>query len=177
MSHLNVATFGGGCFWCIDAPFRRVKGVHSVRSGYAGGTIEAPTYQDICRGDSGHAEVVEITFDEAIVSFSTLLEMFFTLHDPTQLNQQGNDIGTQYRSVVFYHNDEQKHQTLKHIDALQSKYRDEIVTEVSPIPTFYPAEQYHQDYFNENPQQGYCSFVIAPKMAKFEQRFASQLSD
>lgn len=175
MANLQTATFGGGCFWCIDAAFRRVSGVEAVTSGYAGGHTDQPTYQMICRGDSGHAEVVQLQFDPDKVSFIALLEMFFTLHDPTQLNRQGNDIGTQYRSVVFYHNEQQQQQTQDYIAQLQLQLHEKIVTEISPAPIFYPAEQYHQDYFTENPNQGYCSVMIAPKVAKFESRFAAKL--
>nr|WP_260492410.1 peptide-methionine (S)-S-oxide reductase MsrA [Pseudoalteromonas flavipulchra] len=175
MANLQTATFGGGCFWCIDAAFRRVNGVESVQSGYAGGHTDNPTYQMICRGDSGHAEVVQLQFDADIVSFDTLLNMFFTLHDPAQLNRQGNDIGTQYRSVVFYHDQQQQQQTQDCIAQLQSQLSEKIVTEVSPAPEFYPAEHYHQDYYTENPNQGYCSVMIAPKIAKFESHFAANL--
>ncbi|NUZ10746.1 peptide-methionine (S)-S-oxide reductase MsrA [Pseudoalteromonas sp. McH1-7] len=177
MANLQTATFGGGCFWCIDAAFRRVSGVEAVTSGYAGGHTDQPTYQMICRGDSGHAEVVQLQFNPDKVSFITLLEMFFTLHDPTQLNRQGNDIGTQYRSVVFYHNEQQQQQTQDYIAQLQPQLPEKIVTEISPAPIFYPAEQYHQDYFTENPNQGYCSVMIAPKVAKFESRFAAKLKN
>ncbi|GEK09403.1 peptide-methionine (S)-S-oxide reductase MsrA [Pseudoalteromonas peptidolytica] len=177
MANLQTATFGGGCFWCIDAAFRRVSGVEAVTSGYAGGHTDQPTYQMICRGDSGHAEVVQLQFNPDKVSFITLLEMFFTLHDPTQLNRQGNDIGTQYRSVVFYHNEQQQQQTQDYIAQLQPQLPEKIVTEISPAPSFYPAEQYHQDYFTENPNQGYCSVMIAPKVAKFESRFAAKLKN
>ncbi|KID57987.1 methionine sulfoxide reductase A [Pseudoalteromonas luteoviolacea] len=175
MSKSQLATFGGGCFWCIDAAFRRVKGVTQVTSGYCGGSTLNPTYKDICSGATGHAEVVQLAFDPNEVSFETLLEMFFTLHDPTQLNRQGNDIGTQYRSVIFYHSDAQLQLAQAHIAKLQPEYQDTIVTELSEIDTFYSAEQYHQNYFDENPNQGYCSIMIAPKVAKFEQRFSAYL--
>jgi len=174
-NNIQIATFGGGCFWCIDAAFRRVKGVLNVSSGYAGGEIENPSYQQICTGLTGHAEVVQLDFDSSIVSYSTLLEMFFTLHDATQLNRQGNDVGTQYRSVIYYHDEEQKAESQAMIDALQKQIREPIVTELSPLTNFYPAEQYHQDYYNENPNQGYCSILIAPKLAKFEQYYAGKL--
>ena len=174
-NNIQIATFGGGCFWCIDAAFRRVKGVLNVSSGYAGGEIENPSYQQICTGLTGHAEVVQLDFDSSIVSYNTLLEMFFTLHDATQLNRQGNDVGTQYRSVIYYHNEQQKAESQAMIDALQKQIREPIVTELSPLTNFYPAEQYHQDYYNENPNQGYCSFLIAPKLAKFEQYYAAKL--
>lgn len=173
---LAVATFGGGCFWCIDAAFRRVTGVHKVESGYAGGDIDQPTYQQICTGLTGHAEVVQITFDDKQVSFETLLEMFFTLHDGTQLNRQGNDIGTQYRSVVFYHTADQQQATTQKIAQLNRELNINLVTEVSAAPMFFGAEQYHQDYYTANPNQGYCSVMIAPKIAKFSERFASLLT-
>ena len=174
-NNIQIATFGGGCFWCIDAAFRRVKGVLNISSGYAGGEIENPSYQQICTGLTGHAEVVQLDFDSSIVSYNTLLEMFFTLHDATQLNRQGNDVGTQYRSVIYYHDEEQKAESQAMIDALQKQIREPIVTELSPLTNFYPAEQYHQDYYNENPNQGYCSILIAPKLAKFEQYYAGKL--
>ncbi|MEM7388400.1 MAG: peptide-methionine (S)-S-oxide reductase MsrA [Pseudomonadota bacterium] len=174
-NNIQIATFGGGCFWCIDAAFRRVKGVLNVSSGYAGGEIENPSYQQICTGLTGHAEVVQLDFDSSFVSYNTLLEMFFTLHDATQLNRQGNDVGTQYRSVIYYHDEEQKAESQAMIDALQKQIREPIVTELSPLTNFYPAEQYHQDYYNENPNQGYCSILIAPKLAKFEQYYADKL--
>ena len=174
-NNIQIATFGGGCFWCIDAAFRRVKGVLNVSSGYAGGEIENPSYQQICTGLTGHAEVVQLDFDSSIVSYNTLLEMFFTLHDATQLNRQGNDVGTQYRSVIYYHDEKQKAESQAMIDALQMQIREPIVTELSPLTNFYPAEQYHQDYYNENPNQGYCSILIAPKLAKFEQYYADKL--
>jgi len=174
-NNIQIATFGGGCFWCIDAAFRRVKGVLNVSSGYAGGEIENPSYQQICTGLTGHAEVVQLDFDSSIVSYNTLLEMFFTLHDATQLNRQGNDVGTQYRSVIYYHNEQQKAESQAMIDALQKQIREPIVTELSPLTNFYPAEQYHQDYYNENPNHGYCSILIAPKLAKFEQYYAAKL--
>ncbi|RJF37735.1 peptide-methionine (S)-S-oxide reductase MsrA [Pseudoalteromonas gelatinilytica] len=174
-NNIQIATFGGGCFWCIDAAFRRVKGVLNVSSGYAGGEIENPSYQQICTGLTGHAEVVQLDFDSSIVSYNTLLEMFFTLHDATQLNRQGNDVGTQYRSVIYYHDEKQKAESQAMIAALQKQIREPIVTELSPLTNFYPAEQYHQDYYNENPNQGYCSILIAPKLAKFEQYYADKL--
>ncbi|MDK1289521.1 peptide-methionine (S)-S-oxide reductase MsrA [Pseudoalteromonas umbrosa] len=176
MSQSQLATFGGGCFWCIDAAFRRVKGVTQVTSGYSGGNTLNPTYKEICSGASGHAEVVQLTFDPDVVSFEKLLEVFFTLHDPTQLNRQGNDIGTQYRSVIFYHSDEQLQLAKAYITKLQPQLQDAIVTELSEIDKFYDAEQYHQNYFDENPNQGYCSIMIAPKVAKFEQLFSKELN-
>ena len=168
---MATATFGGGCFWCIDAAFRRVRGVLQVSSGYTGGNTIEPTYKQICTGLTGHAEVVNIEFDSNQISFDTLLAMFFTLHDATQLNRQGNDVGTQYRSVIYYHSAEQQAQTIDYIAKLQSQIREDIVTEVSPATTYYPAEQYHQDYYNANPEQRYCSLLIAPKLKKFEQDY------
>ncbi|ASM54912.1 peptide-methionine (S)-S-oxide reductase [Pseudoalteromonas nigrifaciens] len=176
-STTQVATFGGGCFWCIDAAFRRVNGVLNVSSGYTGGNTDTPTYKSVCSGTSGHAEVVQIEFDDTIISFEVLLAMFFTLHDATQLNRQGNDIGTQYRSVVYYHNQTQLTLTNAVIAQLQNQVSEPIVTEVSPATTYYPAEHYHQDYYNENPNQGYCSILIAPKLHKFETEFKEFLAD
>ncbi|MBQ4833968.1 peptide-methionine (S)-S-oxide reductase MsrA [Pseudoalteromonas sp. MMG010] len=173
----QVATFGGGCFWCIDAAFRRVHGVLSVCSGYAGGETNDPTYQSVCSGTTGHAEVVNIEFDHTVISFDTLLAMFFTLHDATQLNRQGNDIGTQYRSVVYYHDETQQQQTHKMIEQLQKHCSEPIVTEVSPAGIFYPGEVFHQNYYNENPQQGYCSILIAPKLKKFAAMYQAYLTN
>lgn len=177
MSNMHLATFGGGCFWCIDAAFRRVKGVEAVRSGYTGGHIQNPTYQSICQGDTGHAEVVELKFDAAQISYETLLKMFFALHDPTQLNRQGNDIGTQYRSVIYFHDNEQQQLANDIIKQVQPHYTENIVTELSPAELFYPAESYHQDYFSENPNQGYCSVLIAPKIAKFAHTFSEWINE
>ncbi|MBH0072905.1 peptide-methionine (S)-S-oxide reductase MsrA [Pseudoalteromonas sp. NZS127] len=176
-STTQVATFGGGCFWCIDAAFRRVNGVLNVSSGYTGGNTDTPTYKSVCSGTSGHAEVVQIEFDDTIISFEVLLAMFFTLHDATQLNRQGNDIGTQYRSVVYYHNQTQLTLTNAVIAQLQNQVSEPIVTEVSPATTYYPAEHYHQDYYNENPNQGYCSILITPKLHKFETEFKEFLAE
>ena len=176
MANIATATFAGGCFWCIDAAFRRVNGVHKVESGYMGGQTDDPTYKDICTGMTGHAEVVQLSFDVDVISYSQLLDMFFTLHDPTQLNRQGNDVGTQYRSAVFYHDDAQAELTEQAIKQLQPHLAEKIVTAVTPAVTFYSAEQYHQDYFNENPNQGYCSVVVAPKVAKFSQKYAHLLN-
>ena len=176
-STTQVATFGGGCFWCIDAAFRRVNGVLNVSSGYTGGNTDTPTYKSVCSGTSGHAEVVQIEFDDTIISFEVLLAMFFTLHDATQLNRQGNDIGTQYRSVVYYHNQTQLTLTNAVIAQLQNQVSEPIVTEVSPATTYYPAEHYHQDYYNEKPNQGYCSILIAPKLHKFETEFKEFLAE
>ncbi|CCQ11097.1 Peptide methionine sulfoxide reductase MsrA [Pseudoalteromonas luteoviolacea B = ATCC 29581] len=172
----QLATFGGGCFWCIDAAFRRVIGVSNVYSGYMGGHLDTPTYREVCSGDTGHAEVVQLVYDDEKISFETLLTMFFALHDPTQLNRQGNDVGTQYRSVVFYHDDQQKRQSEEFLRLRQSDYSAKIVTEISPAVQFFTAEQYHQNYYNENPRQGYCSLLIAPKLDKFTKRFSPYLA-
>ncbi len=174
---LAVATFGAGCFWCVEAVFQRLDGVVSVESGYEGGLLEDPTYQQICSGTTGHAEVCRIKYDPARVSFAELLKVFFKTHDPTTLNRQGNDTGTQYRSVVFYHDDEQKRlaeKTKKELDAA-GIWRDPIVTEISPTTKFYKAENYHQNYFNANGQQPYCRLIIQPKVAKFNKVFADKV--
>ncbi|WP_462157389.1 peptide-methionine (S)-S-oxide reductase MsrA [Pseudoalteromonas sp. GB56] len=172
MSDMRTAILGAGCFWCIDAAFRRVRGVTNVESGYCGGHIENPTYEQVCRGDTGHAEVVKITYDELLIEFSELLKMFFALHDSTTLNRQGNDVGTQYRSVIFYHDDQQKLLAEHAIEHEQEKFDyDIVVTELSPAGTFYPAEEVHQGYYNKNPHQQYCSVLIAPKLAEFEKQF------
>lgn len=173
----EVATLGGGCFWCLEAVFDGLAGVHSVESGYAGGHTAHPTYRDICEGDTGHAEVVQITYDPAVLSYADLLEVFFTIHDPTTLNAQGNDVGTQYRSVIFYHNDAQKAAAEGAIRRLNEArvWSRPIVTEVAPLPAFHVAEDYHQEYFENNPRQPYCQFVVAPKVAKFRQKFAQRV--
>ncbi len=168
---MATATFGGGCFWCIDAAFRELSGVTDVTSGYMGGHTDNPNYQAICTGETGHAEVIQITYDENQLPFSTLLDVFFTLHDPTQLNRQGNDVGTQYRSVVFYHSNQQKLDTEIAIRNLAGHFQDPIVTELAPVTTFYPAEYYHQDYYSNNTNQPYCSYLITPKMVRFRERF------
>lgn len=171
MTH-EKALLGGGCFWCLDAVFREVRGVHQVVSGYAGSDWLSPTYEQVCSGNTGHAEVVEIIFDPSIVSFQKLLEIFFAIHDPTTLNRQGNDVGTQYRSVVFCQSEEQAIVTRKIIRSLQVDFPKPIVTEViAESVTFWPAENYHQNFFANNPGQGYCQFVVAPKVSKFRQKF------
>jgi len=171
------ATFGGGCFWCLEAVYEQVKGVSSVVSGYAGGKTAAPTYREVCSGDTGHAEVVQVTFDPAVVSYRELVELFFTIHDPTTLNRQGADVGTQYRSVIFYHSPEQKKTAEEVMASLkdQGVWRNPIVTQVVPLEKFYPAEDYHQGYYRTNPEQGYCRAVIEPKVVKFRQKFARLL--
>jgi peptide-methionine (S)-S-oxide reductase len=173
----KLATFGGGCFWCVEAVFQQLEGVISVQSGYAGGTVDNPTYKQVCSGTTGHAEVCQIRYDPAKISFDELLEAFWKVHDPTTLNQQGADVGTQYRSVIFYHDDQQRAEAEKRKQELDASgaWTDPIVTEISPLIKFYPAEDYHQNYFRTNPQQGYCQFVIRPKLEKFEKVFASKL--
>lgn len=170
---LQKAVLGGGCFWCLDAIFREVKGVTQVISGYAGGARPHPSYEQVCSGATGHAEVVEISFDDAVVDFDTLLDIFFAIHDPTTLNRQGNDIGTQYRSVVFCQDAAQEAAVRAKIAALTSAqvFAAPIVTEIAGAEPFWPAEAYHQNYFARHPQQGYCQWVIAPKLAKFRQQF------
>jgi peptide-methionine (S)-S-oxide reductase len=167
-SKTELATMGGGCFWCTEAVLERLPGVKKVISGYAGGKVANPTYEEICTGTTGHAEVIQVEFDPAVVTYDKLLEVFFEAHDPTTLNRQGADEGTQYRSVIFYHNEEQHKAAGRAKLAAQSFWPDPIVTEIAPLPKFYPAEGYHQDYFRKNPNQGYCTFVIKPKMKKLE---------
>jgi peptide-methionine (S)-S-oxide reductase len=162
----ELATFGGGCFWCIEAIFQRIDGVISVASGYSGGRVENPTYKQVCNGDTGHAEVLQIEFDPKKLSFEKLLEVFWLAHDPTTLNRQGNDVGTQYRSAIFYHSDAQKAAAEKSKKSAQSQFKDPIVTEIAALKKFYKAEDYHQNYFNNNPDAPYCSFVIRPKLKK-----------
>jgi peptide-methionine (S)-S-oxide reductase len=173
----EIATLGGGCFWCLDAAFRQLRGVERVESGYAGGTTTNPSYRDVCSGTTGHAEVVQVTFDPTVISFRDLLGVFFTIHDPTTLNRQGADVGTQYRSIVLYHSPEQRAEVEEVIAELKAQHvwDDPIVTEVKPLTTYYPAEQYHQDYFANNPRQPYCQAVIAPKVAKFRKAYLDRL--
>jgi peptide-methionine (S)-S-oxide reductase len=173
--NLETAILGGGCFWCTEAVYLEVKGITSVESGYMGGDVEQPTYEQVCTGATGHAEVVKLTFDPAVVSYRDLLEIFFTIHDPTTLNRQGNDVGTQYRSVI-YHQAPQQEATARQVIAEMAHVWDApIVTELSPAQTFYKAEDYHQDYFRLHPLQGYCAFVVAPKVDKFKKTYASRL--
>lgn len=176
-SGLQAATFGGGCFWCTEAVFERVKGVYHVTSGYSGGKISNPTYREVTSGLTGHAEVVQLQYNPEEVSYLKLLEIFFKTHDPSSLNRQGADVGTHYRSVIFYHNEEQKEQALRvKKDLDQAGIWDKpIVTEISPMTAFYKAEDYHQDYFANNPSQGYCQFVIVPKVDKLEKLFGDYL--
>lgn len=173
----EVATLGGGCFWCIEAIFDELQGVEQVESGYSGGPVANPTYRQVCTGTTGHAEVVQITFDPRVISFKQLLEVFFTVHDPTTLNRQGPDVGTQYRSVIFYHDEEQKavaEQVIREIEAAKI-WDAPIVTEVVPFKAFYKAEDYHQEYFKLHGDQPYCRMVVAPKVAKFRQYFREML--
>lgn len=173
----ELATLAGGCFWCLEAVYKELRGVERVVSGYAGGHVERPSYRDVCDGTTGHAEVVQITFDPSLVSYKELLEVFFTIHDPTTLNRQGADAGTQYRSAVFYHSPEQREtaeQTIAEMEAARV-WDSTIVTEVAPLDRFYPAEDYHQDYFEKNPSQPYCRAVVAPKVSKFRKLFLDRL--
>jgi peptide-methionine (S)-S-oxide reductase len=176
-SELKTATFGAGCFWCTEAVFLNVKGVTKVVSGYSGGKVKNPSYREVCTGLTGHAEVTQITYDPKVVSFSDLLEVFWNTHDPTTLNKQGADEGTQYRSAVFYNDEEQKkiaEQYKKQLEAAHL-YKNPIVTEISPLVNFYPAEDYHQNYYALNQNQGYCQYVIRPKVEKFKKQFGSKL--
>ena len=173
----DVATLGGGCFWCIEAVFAHVRGVASVESGYMGGKHPNPSYEAVCTGVTGHVEVVQVTFNPAVISYREVLEIFFAVHDPTTLNRQGNDVGTQYRSVIFYHSPEQAAAARDVMTTLTSDnvFDSPIVTDVSPAQTFYAAEAYHQDYFVRNPTQPYCAYLIAPKLAKFRRQFTAKL--
>lgn len=172
-----IATLGGGCYWCMEAYFQRLDGVVKVESGFSGGNTSNPSYREVCSGMTGHAEVIQITYDTSKISFAELLKVFFTMHDPTTLNRQGNDIGTQYRSVIFYHDDVQKTQANEIIAELNKAavYDQPIVTEVSKWEAFYKADDYHQNYYNDNPNEGYCRFVIQPKLEKFEKVFKEKL--
>ena len=173
----EIATLAGGCFWCLEAVYDGMKGVESVESGYMGGRTPSPTYEDVCGGNTGHAEVVQITYDPATVSFEDLLEVFFTIHDPTTLNRQGNDAGTQYRSAIFYHSPEQKAAAERVMARLTAAklWKDPIVTELAPASTLHVAEGYHQEYYERNPYQPYCRAVVAPKVAKFRKQFLEKL--
>lgn len=176
-NNMETATLGAGCFWCVEAVFDDLRGVVSVESGYSGGHTENPTYREVCSETTGHAEVVSITFDRNEISFREILQVFFTVHDPTTLNRQGNDIGSSYRSAIFYHSDEQRktaEEVIKEITA-EGVYDDPIVTEITPFDKFYIAEDYHQEYFANNPNQPYCAAVVAPKVAKFRQKYVSKL--
>ena len=176
-SNVETATLAAGCFWCVEAVFDDLKGVESVESGYSGGHTENPTYQQVCSETTGHAEVVQIKFDPAVISFKEILQVFFSVHDPTTLNRQGNDIGSSYRSAIFYHSDEQRRvaeEVIREVEA-EGVYDDPIVTEVKPFDKFYIAENYHQEYFANNPNQPYCAAVVAPKVAKFRKKFVDRL--
>ncbi len=173
----SLATLAGGCFWCIEGAFSQVKGIYSATSGYMGGNTENPTYDDICTGESGHAEVVQLAFDKAIISYQEILEIFFTLHDPTQLNRQGNDVGTQYRSAIFYHDELQQGIAVEIIKEMTegNMFEHDIVTQVCAVETFYSGEEYHQDYITNNPENPYCQAIVSPKLAKFRQTFVNKL--
>ncbi|WP_400190997.1 peptide-methionine (S)-S-oxide reductase MsrA [Hymenobacter sp. B81] len=174
---MELATFGAGCFWCVEAVFQNLRGVENVVSGYTGGRIANPTYKEVCSGLTGHAEVVQITFDPAVISFEQLLEVFWKTHDPTTLNRQGNDVGTQYRSAIYYHNAEQKRLAEEYKQKLNAAgaFPQPIVTEITALPTFYVAENYHQDYYNQNGSQPYCQFVVRPKVDKVKAVFGDRL--
>lgn len=173
----EVATLGGGCFWCLEAVYNELKGVERVVSGYSGGSVAKPSYEQVCSGRTGHAEVVQLTYDPELISFKEILQVFFTIHDPTTLNRQGADVGTQYRSAIFYHNPQQKRVADELIAELNESnlWPDPIVTEVTPFERFYEAEEYHQEYYANNPNQPYCQVVIAPKLAKFRKKYLEEL--
>lgn len=175
--NIDTAIFGAGCFWCVEAVFQRLNGVVSVKSGYSGGTVKNPSYKEVCNGTTGHAEVCQIVFDKTKITFDELLEVFWKTHDPTTLNSQGNDFGTQYRSAIFYHTLEQKELAEKYKNELNASgaFEKPIVTEISPLTNYYPAEDYHQNYYNQNGTQGYCKFVIQPKVEKLEKVFKNKL--
>ncbi len=177
MEQREIATLAGGCFWCLEAVFVQLQGVEKSVSGYAGGAVQNPSYQQVCGGRTGHAEVVQVTFDPQVISYEDLLKVFFTIHDPTTLNRQGNDAGTQYRSAIYYHTPEQKATAEKVIAELTAEkvWNGRIVTEVTPLPTFYAAEAYHQNYYENNPYQGYCQAVIAPKVSKLRKYYFERL--
>lgn len=177
MTDTELATLGGGCFWCIEAPMKELVGVESVTSGYAGGHVENPTYEQVCEGTTGHAEVVQVAFDPGRITFEELLEVFFAIHDPTTEDRQGPDVGSQYRSAVFYHSEEQR-ETVERLVAEMNEsgvYDDDIVTEVAPLDTFYEAEEYHQDYYEKNPDKPYCAVQIPPKLEKVREKFAGKV--
>lgn len=171
----EIATLGGGCFWCLDAVCQMLHGAQKIESGYSGGGVLNPSYAQICEGNTGHAEVVRIEFDPAIVSYRDILEIFFTIHDPTTLNRQGNDVGTQYRSVIFTHSAQQNETARKVMAEMGNVWDGDIITQLAEAPVFYKAEDYHQDYYLHNPLQSYCAFVVAPKVAKFRQLFSDKL--
>lgn len=173
----EIATLGGGCFWCLEAVYQELKGVQAVESGYAGGHVPNPSYAQVCQGDTGHAEVVRITFDPNVISYREILEIFFTMHDPTTLNRQGNDVGTQYRSVIFHHSSEQEAIARKVIACMAGVWDAPIVTELSSLQNYYKAEEYHQNYFHQHPLEGYCALVVAPKVAKIRKTFADKAKE
>ncbi len=179
MKEMQVATLGGGCFWCLEAVYQELRGIERVVSGYAGGYVASPTYEQVITKTTGHAEVVQLTFDPQVVSYREILEVFFTIHDPTTLNRQGNDVGPQYRSVIFHHDEEQKRTAEEIIAEFEAEkiWGDPIVTEVTPFEAFYQAEAYHQNYYRNNPMAGYCMFVIRPKVAKFRKKFLEKLAN
>ncbi|HTR21851.1 MAG TPA: peptide-methionine (S)-S-oxide reductase MsrA [Gemmatimonadales bacterium] len=176
-SHNETATLAGGCFWCLEAAYLELKGIERVDSGYAGGHVASPSYEQVCTGDTGHAEVVQVTFDPAVITYREVLEVFFTIHDPTTLNRQGADVGTQYRSAIFYHTAEQKATAEAVMAELETErvWNDRIVTQLVPYELFYPAEEYHRDYYRRNPNQGYCRIVIAPKVSKLRKVYFEKL--
>jgi len=171
----ETATFGGGCFWCTEAAMKELAGVASVTSGYAGGDTKNPTYREVCSETTGHAEVVQIEYDPGAIDYADLLEVFFATHDPTQLNRQGPDVGTQYRSIVLYHDDEQRRQAETYVDALDEEYDDDVVTEIEELERFWPAEEYHQDYFEKNPADAYCRMHAQPKVEKVREKFEDRV--
>ena len=173
----ELATFGGGCFWCVEAAFKEIDGVSQVTSGYAGGHTDDPTYRAVCSGNTGHAEVVQVEYDPAAIGYDDLLEIFFAVHDPTQLNRQGPDVGTQYRSIVLYHDENQREQAAAYIEALDEEYDDDVVTELDELETFYRAEEKHQDYFDKNPNDAYCQMHARPKVEKVRKKFESKLKE
>ncbi|APY11430.1 peptide-methionine (S)-S-oxide reductase [Seonamhaeicola sp. S2-3] len=174
--NIQLATFGGGCFWCTEAVFKELKGVEKVVSGYSGGNAPGkPTYKEVCSGLTGHAEVVQVTFDANVICYQDIITIFMTTHDPTTLNRQGADVGTQYRSVIYYHDENQKEIASKILKDMASYYENPIVTELSPLDVFYQAEDYHQNYYSNNTEQGYCNAVITPKLAKFRKLYAEKL--
>ena len=176
MKNLETTTLAGGCFWCLEAVFDELTGVEDVVSGYMGGTADNPSYEAVCGGATGHAEVVQVKFDPAVITFREILEVFFAIHDPTTLNRQGNDAGTQYRSVIFWHAPDQQRVAGEVIAAIDGKVWDKpIVTQLAPAETFYPAEDYHQEFFKRNPHQGYCMAVVSPKLSKFRKNFTAKL--
>jgi peptide-methionine (S)-S-oxide reductase len=171
----EIATLGGGCFWCLEAVYQELKGILEVESGYTGGQVPNPTYAQVCEGKTGHAEVVRLTYDPAIITYREILEVFFTIHDPTTVNRQGNDVGPQYRSVVYYESQDQEETAKQVIAEMANVWDAPIVTELSPAGVYYKAESYHQNYYRDNPLQGYCAFVVAPKLSKFRQTFGDKL--